>query len=378
MVKPEDFAILPWNVVSGSDQVYEQIKACGFNLAGFVPPGELDRVSRAGLKAIVFDPSTHVSDYEAALDDGEIERRVKALVRQVGGYPSVFGYYLRDEPGSTLFQGLSRWKAAYKTAAPQALAYINLFPNYASQAQMGAGNYDAYIETYIETVHPDVICYDHYAMMDDGSIRDGYFQNLETVRSASQRHDLPFWNIVLGNAHFHYAEPSPATLRFQLYTSLAYGARGISYFTYFAPSTGNYRLAPIDQFGHQTPTWDMLRNVNLQIQNLGPAYVTLKNKHVFHHPEIPPGSAGLETSSLVARLEGGQLLVGEFTSPHGGNYVLVVNKDLQRSTSFDIELKQPGPIQLLNAYTGQPETWSGEQNWLAPGQGMLLFTAPAT
>jgi len=42
------------------------------------------------------------------------------------------------------------------------------------------------------------------------------------------------------------------------------GARGISHFTCFTPISGNYRLAPADQFGNKTPTWEMLRNVNLQ------------------------------------------------------------------------------------------------------------------
>jgi hypothetical protein len=31
---------------------------------------------------------------------------------------------------------------------------------------------------------------------------------------------------------------------------------------------------------------------------------------------------------------------------------------------------------LTNAYTGGEEPWSGENNWLAPGQGMLLSVKP--
>ncbi len=39
----------------------------------------------------------------------------------------------------------------------------------------------------------------------------------------------------------------------------------------------NYRLGPIDQFGHKTPTWDWLRNVNLQIHALAPTLITLRS-----------------------------------------------------------------------------------------------------
>ena len=303
---------------------------------------------------------------------GEIRRRVNALVKQVKGHEAIFGYYLRDEPGAAAYPGLGRWVAAYREADPDALAYINLFPNYASPQQMAVETYEAYIASYVEIVKPEFISYDHYALMDDGSLRHGYFQNLETVRKAALENDLPFWNIVLSNAHFHYAEPTPAGFRFQLYTTLAYGARGISYFTYFAPKIGNYRLAPIDQFGNKTPTWDMLREVNLQLHQLGPIYLTLTSVDVFHHPNVPAGCAGIDTSRFVESLSGHDLLVGEFKNSEGQPFVMVVNKDLQRSTSFRLSFKAADNIQLVNPYTGELNPWAGENNWLAPGQGMLL------
>ncbi len=210
------------------------------------------------------------------------------------------------------------------------------------------------------------------ALMDDGSLRGGYFQNLEAVRDAAQRHGLPFWNIVLGNAHFHYAEPTEAGLRFQLYTTLAYGGRGISYFTYFAPAVGNYRLAPIDQFGHKTPTWAMLRNVNLQLNRIGKVYLTLKSVNVFHHPNVPRGCSTIKTSKWLARLSGDDLLVGEFEGPDGQPFVMVVNKSLHNSTHFDVTFKESGRVQYVSAYSGAIGNWGGENAWLAAGQGMLL------
>ncbi|MCL5269612.1 MAG: hypothetical protein M1457_03440, partial [bacterium] len=316
-IAPEEFAIMPWGATPGDLAALKEIRACGFNLAGFVAPGDLDLVSQAGLKCIVSDPATHVGDEAAGLAESEIERRVAELTGRVAGHKAVFGYYLRDEPGARIFPGLGKWAAAYARHAPAALAYINLFPNYASPAQLDTSTYGNYLESFVQAVHPKFISYDHYALMDDGSLREGYFRNLEEVRAAALRHGLPFWNIVLSNSHFHYAEPTPASLRFQAYTTLAYGARGISYFTYFAPAIGNYRLAPTDQFGHKTPTWDMLREVNFQLQRLAPEYVKLKNVNVFHHPRVPEGCLGIQSSHWVAKLEGDDLLVGEFEGPDG-------------------------------------------------------------
>jgi hypothetical protein len=373
MPKPEDFAILPWSWTPGDAAQLEGIRECGFNLAGFVGPETLDLVQQAGLKAIVSEGPTHVGDAEAALDDAEIARRVKALVDRVGQHPAVFGYYLRDEPSATVFPGLGRWAAAYAAAHPAATPYINLFPNYASPAQLGTETYEQYLERFVEAVHPRYLSYDHYALMDDGTLRGGYFQNLEAVRKAALAAGIPFWNIVLSNSHFRYAEPTPAGLRFQLYTTLAYGGRGISYFTYFAPEVGNYRLAPIDQFGNRTPTWDMLRNVNLQIHKLAPTYLTLKSVNVFHHGEVPDGCSGDDTSVHLASVDGGDLLVGEFEGPNGQPAVLVVNKDLHTSAAFTVRFKQAGRVRLVSPYTGRLEDLAGEQGWLAAGQGSLLL-----
>ena len=364
---------MPWGRTPGERAVLKEIRECGFNLAGFVAPEHLDMVHEAGLKGIVFEKNAHVTNAAAQLGKKEISRRVDALARRVKTHPAAFGYYLRDEPGAGIYPGLKKWVAQYRKSAPEALAYINLFPDYASPAQMNAPTYAEYLESYLQIVRPKFISYDHYALMGDGSLRGSYFKNLEAVRTAARRHKVPFWNIVLSNAHFNYAEPTEAGLRFQLYTTLAYGARGISYFTYFAPSTGNYRLAPVDQFGNKTPTWDMLRSVNLQLHRLGPVYVGLKSLNVFHHPDVPEGCSGMQTSRLLSKLSGGSLLVGEFEGPGARNFVLVMNKSLQSSTTFNLQFKKPGEVLQVNAYTARIEPCAGENVWLAPGQGMLLM-----
>ena len=117
----------------------------------------------------------------------------------------------------------------------------------------------------------------------------------------------------------------------------------------------------------------MLRDVNWQLHRLGPTYVTLTNLNVIHHPNVPAGCAGLSTSRWLSELTGGDLLVGEFADAQGQPFVLVVNKSLQRSTWFGLKFKQPGKICMINAYTGASESWQGEHNWLAPGQGQLLY-----
>ena len=66
MLLPEDFAVLPWGWTPGNRETLETIRECGFNLAGFVAPAQLDTVAAAGLKGIVSEGSTHVGDAAAA------------------------------------------------------------------------------------------------------------------------------------------------------------------------------------------------------------------------------------------------------------------------------------------------------------------------
>ncbi len=373
MLKPEEFALLPWGWTPDDEAQMEGIRECGFNLAGFVTEKTLDTCQKVGLKAIVSTPTMHAGDAECELSQEEVDSRVQAVTERVKTHPALYGYYLRDEPSARVYPGLARFVDALRRFDPDHLPYINLFPNYCDLPRLGTSTYEEYLDRVVTDVKMPFVSYDHYAMMEGNQLRNGYFQNLEDARRVSLRHGVPFWNIVLGNAHFNYAEPSPATIRFQTFTTLAYGARGLSFFTYFAPDVGNYRLAPVDQFGHRTPTWDMMRNVLWQVHRLGPAYLKLRSVNVFHHPNVPEGCSGIDSAKVVQSVTGGDLLFGEFEGGNGRQAVIVVNKSLTQSTLFHIKLKKAGTLHLVNPYTGQEVIWGGENNWLAPGQGMLLF-----
>src|SRR5258707_103652 len=70
--------------------------------------------------------------------------------------------------------------------------YINLFPDYADNLQLGTTGYADYLQSFITTCHPRIISYDNYSLMDDGSIRSSYWTNLEAVRNACKRHKIEF------------------------------------------------------------------------------------------------------------------------------------------------------------------------------------------
>jgi hypothetical protein len=373
-VSPEEFPIFPWDILKPDKAVYEEAKACGFNLAGFVHPADLDLVAAAGMKCFVSDPSIHVRGGESLTAD-QINDAAAALAKATASHPATFGYHVVDEPNKQLVPVAARWAAALDAAAPNAIAYTNFLPIAGNASGNGdvESDYEKYLTSYIDLAKPKAISFDHYSMMDDGTVRPTYFDGLEVVRRTSEKTGVPFWNVILANTHFRYAEPSPVTLRFQAFTSLAYGARGIGWFTYTGRDRGNYRSAAIDLSGRRTPTWEMLRDVNLQVHRLAPVYTKLRSVNVFHFPDVPRGCRALGESKFVKDLRGeGPFVVGEFEDPQGKPVLLVVNRNLTRSTQLEVILKSKATMQRVSSYTGRTRPWGAEDNWLAPGQGILL------
>ena len=366
------FPVMAWDGPPNDLAALKEMRECGINVAGFVAPAGLDNCHAAGLKAIVSDARCVSYDW-AAVDPAQARENIKSLVAEVRNHPAVYGYHLRDEPVAGWFPGLKVVSDAVKEFHPGAWPYINLFPNYANAGQLQAANYDEYVAKFIEVCQPPVISYDHYAILEGGGFRTKvYWANLESVRRAALKHNLPFWQIVLANACISYREVSPTDFRFQAYTTLAYGAKGLAWFKYFSAPVGNFRDGPIDQFGHKTPAWDAMRFVNLQIEKLAPTLLKLTSNEIYHFGEVPPGANGPPDTSLVTTIAG-PMLVGDFTHEDGSRYVMIVNKDFVKSTvCFPQFRTPPKALQMVSPYTGALVSYEGEQVWLAPGQGVLL------
>ena len=167
------FPIMPWNTPPNDPAVLKRIKECGFTIAGFVPPSGLDLCEAAGLKAIVSDRRTSDYDWDN-VDEPTARKRVESLVAEVGKHPAVFGYNLRDEPPVSYFAGLNKVASAVREFAPGKWPYINLFPDYAENWQLGATNYAEYLERFIQACKPKIVSYDNYSIFEDGSMRGSY------------------------------------------------------------------------------------------------------------------------------------------------------------------------------------------------------------
>ncbi len=396
IAKPDFFPILPWSPYHGWKKPFvehrpnglESIAECSFNMAGFVWAKDLRRCEKLGLGAIVVPADddavspAYRREWKNLSDEG-IERRIKDMVRAAGKSPAIKGYFIMDEPGVRDFPALGKAVAAVKQYAPGKLAYINLFPNYATLgapdvSQLGTASYTEYLERFVREVRPQALSYDNYMVQYSDDLRDkdkaaSYYRNLLEVRRVAREHGLPCLNIVSANQIRPTSSiPSPANLQFQAYTTLAAGYRGVTWYNYYGPG---YKYTPIDPSGAKSLTWFYLRNVNSQVAALAPVMSRLTSTGVFFTTPAPVEGLPLLPGELVEAAScATPVMVGEFKHANGDAYVMLVNLSLERSAKFTLSTSQPRKsIQIVSAVDGALSAFDQKDGlWLTGGQGVLL------
>jgi hypothetical protein len=370
-----------WGSASPDPQQLQWMKDAGLNIAGFGRVADLPAYEKAGIQVFISDPRANGYDFEKPIDEAEARRNIESLARDAGRSPAVIGFMLRDEPHARAMPSLALVARLIQEYMPGKWPYVNLFPVRVSAERMGVPTYDEYVRLLVDKIRQPFLSYDNYSLV-KGEMLESFFTNLEVVRRLSVQTGVPLWNCVLSNAHFNYMENTDATYHLQAYATMAHGGRGMQYFSYFTWSNGNYRLGPIDQFGNKTPSWDMLRRVNNQIHALAPTLKHLKSTGVYHYPDVPPECRPLSESKLVASIEmsqrlivppvQGRFLVGEFVDETGRPYLMLVNKDLNNSFRYRVDLRRPAKLIHVSQYSGREEPFGREMDWIAPGAGHLF------
>ena len=301
---------------------------------------------KLGLSVVMTHPRLrYTGDFWMSLSNEEIDARVKQMIEESGNSKAIVGYRIVDEPNAAAFPKIAVAVEAVRKYAPGKMAAINLYPNYATlwtegqvRSQLGTRTYEDYLEQFVQIVKPDMISYDNYMVqysMDqqDRTRMAKHYTNIMQVREASLKYNIPWWNVVSSNQiRFHTVIPTLQNMMLQAYTSLAAGAGGIRWFTYWQ---AGYDYAPINANEQRTNTWHELREVNRHLSILGPIIKTLKSTGVyFTDPTIDP-SLPLLPGKIVKGVESPEpLMIGEFESAKGNRYVMVVNINLERSARF--------------------------------------------
>jgi hypothetical protein len=304
------------------------------------------------------------------------KRQVKSTVATYGHYKALFGYMLKDEPRADQFDQLRDVTAEFLAQDPSHCTCINLFPIYASTEQLGTPTYQDHLNRYLRIVRPAFLCYDHYTFLKDGRDRHDFFENLEIAREASQEVETPCWIVILAGWREHFRIPTEGEMRWQVYSSLAYGMKGIFYFTYW-PVSDDY-VAIVDHNGRPGPLYAIVKQLNSEILQLGKTLLHLRSTAVYHTGgTIPQGCSRLPVDSLLNVPQELPLMVGFFNGPDDSRYAMVVNRDNQRPVATQVHISEQirsiwrMPTSRDNSRPVRVDV-EGAAIDLAPGGGVLL------
>jgi hypothetical protein len=280
-----------------TDEALARVAAEGFTMTWATAEKDLDVIARHHLRAMLYTDLIK----PAVLDDPVKRQQLDALIDRVKNHPALEAYFLDDEPGAAAFPALGRLVAYLRERDPAHLAYINLFPTYANEQQLGVSAdaterarvgypmnfagvgtddktvllYREHLKRFVETVKPDLISYDHYHLLQpdkDGKPVDGnqYFLNLALIRAAALEANKPFVNTIQSGRHLDWwRDPNASEMRWLNFTTLAYGGRGINYFTYWGPRGAFY----VD--GKPSPLVKPVSALNAELSKLGPELLKL-------------------------------------------------------------------------------------------------------
>jgi len=274
---------------------------------------------------------------------------LKAIISRAGlppaqlpNSPAVWGYTIKDEPHAKEFPGLRAIVDDIRKARPGKLSYINLFPNIASERTLGTKTYDEHVRRFVEEVDVDVLSMDHYPHMRPHSdTRAKYCSNLAVMRKYSLQRNIPFWNFFNTMPFGAHYDPTEAQLRWQIYTSIAYGAKGVMYYCYWTPR-GSKFPAIITTEGSKTRHYAQAQRINHSIKNLGPTLMKLTSTAVYRiTPDDDPCMILKDTP--VTSLTSGDYLVGVFKHADGRRALLLNNYSFAYTAwptvKFDVPLE---------------------------------------
>jgi hypothetical protein len=300
----------------------------------------LDLARAAGLHLMVQDDrvSKLVEDASLPLD---VLTRVAA---DYGRHPAFYGYCITDEPNASKFERLSAIVRRLKELDPAHPAYINLFPTYANEQQLGTPTYEEHVARYLDTVRPPFLSFDHYPVTRSG-LRPDYYRNLEVVRRMAMERGLDLWAFTLVTPHAVYPPPAIGHIRLQLWSDIAYGAKALQYFTFVTPGGTDFDWGSglVDKQGRPGPAYPLARQANAEVRRVEGLILRWKSAGVFHSEPVPEGARQLPGDGPVVSTSGAPLVVGVF-SDGAARYVLFVNRDYEKPRTAVVRRPaSPGP-----------------------------------
>lgn len=350
-------------------QRFMELREAGFNLA-IIQSDDYSTLSSAIKEA----RGTYV---RLILKDSETVTplAMENMVANFKNDPTVAGYYLTNEPTADNFSEWRQVRDAIYKENPNTFIYANLLP-VTSPDKLNTDSYTEYLKRFAETVDLPYISFDFNPLEEnEGSVKvnDNFFTNLEDVANVCAEKNLSFWSFCQSAAYDNHPAAKRSYLLFEAFSALAYGAQGLQYPKYMTAAEDSvYRDTPIAKDGTRSKVWNVVKEVNREIQNLRKVFLGAKLKTVCHTGSALPEYTRFltEMPSGFQELQGNEtgLVVSTITND-GNEYVVLVNKDIKSRQK--VKLKTSGNV-IRMMPNGKEENFKKKSVTLEAG-GYAIF-----
>lgn len=299
---------------------------------------------------------------------------------------------------------------------PNHIVFLNLA---CSMNPMYVGNYvtyEAYLDAFQNAFKPGLWCFDYYPII--GADKEGnwwvnyssFYKYLKNYSDISKSTHRPFWSYVMcmsssNKERFTYPIPTEPMVRYQAFTALAFGAKGILYYYYakgnYTNSNSKYETSPINGEGKETKVWEYLQHVNREIADLNRAFLYTKHMAIFRTSnglsgeniekiDLPYGPIlSLETEfndlESIPDLSNESKPDGAFVSHYNYgpiNYMLIINRNLKHSQTLKIEFDDETELKVVKACGVIGDVinpideiiWGGSYDWEMLPSGYIVFS----
>jgi len=348
-------------------------------------------------------------------------------------HPRGEGVLIFDEPKRNEMAGIGEIIAWTKETHPDKIVYTNGYPAVRDGESMAKlygdkwlasalydeppvpYSYEDYLSDIATITRPDVLMLDIYPFNElpesdpEWIYHNRYFFVMSTLREVALREEMPYWVFVQTYGKEGYTRvPSESDLRMQVYSSLAFGVTGISYFTYdnvfdtgmlaadYTPSSIYHNAQKLNkEIAHLGKPLRFLTSTDVRYV---PGQRTVKGEA---QPNPCPRGLGIyhPASRVAAQITGIEInaegedknaLIGFFKDDEGKNYFMLVNLHHGKgrsaeAASLPITLGVSPDVKSLvklSRETGRPEivpVKDGKVQLTLPGgTGELFRIGPGT
>lgn len=300
-------------------------------------------------------------------------------IKKIKNHPGLYGYFVDDEPTVKDFEHLKSRISVIQSLDPNHPVYINLFPNSASSKDLGENLYVDYLKKFVTTVPTSFISFDYYPVKRSG-VESMWYSNLEIIRNISIAQNKPFWGFANSTVFGPYPQPTIESIRLQQFGNLLYGAKGLQYFTYLTLDDANWKKnnmghAIVYSNGKPTPTYNVVKTVNTQIQKLAWVFIDSTVRNVYHMGNDIPKDTKVAPPSLgiikTYNQSSNNLLVSCLDNKKY-NFVAYQNKNLNGNMKFNF--KPDSGVMIVDNTTGKLITLKSTKQYLTllPGDVVIF------